>query len=286
MDSGGARVSHHKVGGMCDCEPTRRQALGLAAAVGTALVVGKSSGRSASASAASAPTSPAVPATPPAVPAVEVMPGLSIYPRAAWGADLPPKGPIDRETPQFLLVHHTAGSNTYTSARDVIRSVYAYHTSSAKGWNDVCYQFFVGRDGAVWEGRAGSLSGPVVADATGGSQGFAQLVCLLGDFTSVAPTAAAFDATARLLAWLADAYGFDTSPGATTTFVSRGSNKFKAGTTVTTPIIAGHRDMTYTTCPGERFYPLLPDLRSRVITRRAEWDGVIRPARRLGRVQP
>jgi len=286
MDSGGARLSHHKVGAMCDCEPTRRQALGLVAAVGAALVVGNGNGHGAAASAAAAGAAPPAPAAPPTVPAVEVMPGLSIYPRAAWGADLPPKGPIARETPQFLLVHHTASPNNYSSARNLIRSVYDFHTSSAKRWNDVCYQFFVGRDGDVWEGRAGALAGPVVADATGGSQGFAQLVCLLGDFTSVAPTAAAFDATARLLAWLADVYRFDTSPEATTTFVSRGSNKFKAGTTITTPIIAGHRDMTYTGCPGNTFYPLLPNLRSRVITRRAEWDGIIRPARRLGPVNP
>lgn len=256
---------------MCDCEPTRRQAIGRMAAAGAALMVSAASGGGGRARAAG-----------PAVPAVEVMPGLSIYPRDAWGADLPPTGPIHPERPQFLLVHHTASPNSYANARDVIRSVFHYHTGPEKGWNDVCYQFFVGRDGDVWEGRAGALGGPVEADATGGSQGFAQLVCLLGDFTSVAPTAAAFTATAKLLAWLADAYGLDTSPGATTTFISRGSNKFKAGTQITTPIIAGHRDMTYTGCPGDRFYPMLPDLRTQVIAERAAWDGVLRPARRMG----
>lgn len=263
---------------MCDCEPTRREAIGKVVAAGAALVIGQ---------ALSVVHSPALTAhaAPPAVPAVEVMPGLLIYPRAAWGADLPPKGPIYPEKPQFLLVHHTASSNNYGNARDVIRSVYGYHTGPEKGWNDVCYQFFVGRDGDVWEGRAGALGGPVVADATGGSQGFAQLVCLLGDFTSVAPTSAAFVATATLLAWLADCYRLDTSLGATTSFVSRGSNKFAAGTVVTTPIVAGHRDMTYTGCPGDSFYPLLPDLRIKVSTQRAAWDGVMRPARRMGTVK-
>lgn len=263
---------------MCDCEPTRREAIGKFLVAGAALVVGQ----------AMSPTSMSVKraqAAAPAVPSVEVMPGLSIYPRAAWGADLPPKGPIYPETPQFLLVHHTASPNGYSNARDVIRNVYGYQTGPEKGWNDVCYQFFVGRDGDVWEGRSGALASPVRADATGGSQGFAQLVCLLGDFTSVAPTSAALTAAAKVLAWLADAYRMDTSPGATTTFVSRGSNKFPAGTVVTTPIVAGHRDMTYTGCPGDTFYPLLPQLRSRVIDERAAWDGVMRPARRMGTVQ-
>jgi len=43
----------------------------------------------------------------------------------------------------------------------------------------------------VWEDRTGSLDGPVMASATGGSQGFAQLVCMVGDFTRVLPTAVA-----------------------------------------------------------------------------------------------
>lgn len=260
---------------MCDCEPTRREAIGKVIAVSAALAVGH---------AVSSLSAPTAQAAPPAVPAVEVMPGLSIYPRDAWGADLPPKATIYPEKPQFLLVHHTESPSNYNNARDVIRSVYAYHTGPDKRWSDVCYQFFVGRDGDVWEARAGALGGPVVADATGGSQGFAQLVCLLGTFTSVPPTTAAMTATAKLLAWLADAYRLDTSPGATTTFVSRGSNKFKAGTVVTTPIIAGHRDMTYTDCPGNAFYPLLPQLRTQVIAERAAWNGVLRPARRMGKV--
>ncbi|HRC48971.1 MAG: hypothetical protein GYA65_03925 [Actinobacteria bacterium] len=258
---------------MCDCEPTRREAIGRAAVAGAALVIGRSLAAASS-----------VHAAPPAVPAIEVMPGLAISPRAAWGADLPPKGPIRSERPQFLLVHHTASPSNYANSRDVIRSVFGFHTSAAKGWNDVCYQFFVGRNGDVWEGRAGALAGPVEADATGGSQGFAQLVCLLGDFTSAPPTAAALTATTKVLAWLADRYRFDGSPTATTTFVSRGSDKFKAGTTVTTPIIAGHRDMTFTGCPGDAFYPLLPSLRTRVAAQRAQWTGVMRPAVRLGRV--
>ncbi len=223
----------------------------------------------------------------PAVPAVEVLPGLSIYPRDAWGADLPPKKAIFPETPKFLLVHHTDSPNDYKSARDVIRLAYAWHTSSdpSKGWADVCYQFFIGRDGDVWEGRAGSLSGPVVADATGGSQGFAQLVCLLGRFATELPTPAARAALAKVLAWQADRYGIDISPGATTTFVSRGSDRWKKGTVITTRTIAGHRDMTYTECPGDAFYPTLESVRAAAEVQHELWRTTLKPARRLGRVQ-
>src|SRR6185295_18330573 len=162
----------------------------------------------------------------PAVPAVDILPGLAIYPRDAWGANLPPKGPIQAETCQFLLVHHTASSNAYASAAGLIQATYAFHTSAAKGWSDVCYEFFIGRDGDVWEGRAGALTGPVVADATGGSQGFAQLICLLGDFTSQLPTDAALASLVNVVAWLSGRYDIDIGDTATTSFISRGSQRW------------------------------------------------------------
>ncbi len=232
---------------MCGGELTRRDV--LAGAVGMATTAMLATSR------------PTVAGAAPAVAAIEVAPGLAIFPRAAWGADLAPVGPIKPEEPRFLLVHHTQSPNVYPAggARTVLRSVYEFHTGPEKRWPDVCYQFFIDHDGGIWEGRAGALDGPVMADATAGSQGWAQLVCLIGDFTSVQPTAAARNALVRLLAWLAERYSIDTATGATATFVSRGSNKWAAGASVTTPTIAGHRDMTYTECPGKAFYPDVHD---------------------------
>ena len=219
---------------------------------------------------------------------VQVMPALFVLPRDAWGADLPPKSAIQAESVQFLLVHHTASSNTYplAGARDVLRATYAWHTSPAKGWPDLCYEFFVDHDGVVWEGRAGALGGPVRADATGGSQGFAQLVCLVGDFTTADPTQAMIDSLIKVLAWLAIRYGIDTAPGATTSFVSRGSQRYASGVPVTTPTIAGHRDMSYTGCPGDQVYFHLDDLRTQVHAQRAAWQGTLFQAQRLGPTSP
>jgi hypothetical protein len=259
---------------VCDTHLTRREAL-VTAALGVAAAGFFLGDRTA----AAMPTLAAVPA-------VTVADGLAIMPRDAWGADLAPKGPIAAEDVRFLLVHHTASSNTYAKATDVIRETYAWQTSPAKGWNDVCYEFFIGRDGDVWEGRAGALAGPVVADATGGSQGFAQLVCLLGTFTDVAPTQAAQDALVKVLAWLAMRDGVDLSAGASTSFTSRGSQRWPAGTEVVTPTIAGHRDMSYTECPGDLLYDLLPDIRSRADVQLASYVTGLKPARRLGPTGP
>jgi hypothetical protein len=202
-----------------------------------------------------------------------VAPGLAIHPRDEWGADLPPRGPLPAEPDtRLLLVHHTAGSTQHTAEQvpELIRQIYRFHTGPDRGWNDACYNFVIDRYGGVWEARAGSLAGPVMADATGGSQGFAQLVCLIGDFTATTPSPEAVDALVLTLAWLADRHGLDTSSGATTTFTSRGSNRWPAGASVTARIISGHRDMSATACPGDSFYPFVRDqLTAAVAARRA-----------------
>ncbi len=267
---------------MCDCGSTRRQFVGGAMALAAAGLVG--CGRPAPGGVRLPPAD----RLPERVPPVRVSSQLAIHPRDDWGDDLPPKGPMGPEDVRFLLVHHTATSNVIPDPRSLIRGVYAFHTGSSKRWNDVAYNFFVGPDGSVWEGRAGSLDGPVVADATGGNQGFSQLICLLGNFVDVAPTAAAQASLVGLLAHLADRYELSTWKDATATFISRGSNKWAAGTTVTTSTISGHRDMSFTACPGDAAYDLLTRWRRDVhpiVAASWERDG-LQTADRLGLEAP
>ncbi len=228
---------------MCErCVPTlsRRKMLGLAGAVTTAVLLG--------------PPNPAAAAR-----AFQTGYGVAIEPRATWAGESRPvlSTPPD-ETVRFLLVHHTAGPSQGDPI-ELMRQVYDFHTGPDKGWPDVAYNFFVEPGGRVFEARAGSLSRAVEASATGGNQGFAQLVCLLGDFTSQNPTGAQLTSLNQTLAWLADRYGLDTSPGATSSFTSRGSNRWSEGTEVTADIISGHREMSATACPGDTFFPYLKD---------------------------
>lgn len=192
---------------------------------------------------------------------------LAIEPRSSWAGALRPKGPIDREPDvKFLLVHHTASSNTYkaTDVPGLIRGFFSFHTGREKGWPDVAYNFFIDKFGVVWEARTGSLNGWVAGSGTGGNQGFSQLCCLIGDYASVAPTKPQENSLVKLLAALADRHEIDTSPGATTSFRSRGSNRWKAGSLVETPTINGHRSMSLTTCPGDAAFARIPSIRSAV----------------------
>ncbi len=181
---------------------------------------------------------------------------ITIQPRDSWATNRPPKGPLPAEDVKFLLVHHSASRSGHTGADapGILRSFYDFHTSAEKGWNDIAYNFLIDADGGIWEGRFGSLAGPIAGDATGGNQGYSQLVCVIGDYNSASPSSASKASLVALLAWLGDRYGVSTAAGAEVSFVSRGSNRWPAGTTVTTPTITGHRTMSKTTCPGDNLY--------------------------------
>jgi len=194
------------------------------------------------------------------------VPPPNIKPRSAWAGQSPdsdylaPVGPIpDEPDVVFLLVHHTASPNDYRSDEvpGLLRGFFEFHTGPEKGWPDVAYNFFVDRFGEIWEGRDGSIERAVAGDATGGSQGFAQLCSLIGNQAEEPITAPQRASLVHLLAWLADRHQIDTTPGSTAVFESRGSNLWPAGSQVTTGTIAGHRDMSQTTCPGDYVYGLL-----------------------------
>ncbi len=183
-----------------------------------------------------------------------------IQPRSVWGDQLPVTGPLlPEEDVRFLLVHHTASSNEYGPDEVIgqIQNFYDLHTGPERNWPDVAYNFFIDRFGTIWEARSGSIAGPVRADATGGSQGFAILCSLIGNHAEVPVSEEAQAGLVAMLAWLGERYGVNTSPEATVDFVSRGSNLWPAGTEVRTATIAGHRDMSQTTCPGDFAYDLI-----------------------------
>ncbi len=236
---------------MCElCGPriSRRTALALAGGV-LATAISTNQLASATASVAVAPS------------------GLEIEPRSRWAGDgRPALGPIESEDVRFLLVHHSA-SQIGADPIGVMRSIYDFHTGPEKGWIDVAYNFFIDQRGVVYEGRTGSLEGAVRPSATGGNQGFSQLVCLLGDFTDELPTDLAMNSLVATLSWLAERHGVDTAVGATTSFISRGSNLWPSGEQVLADTVSGHREMSRTACPGDAFYPVLKDeIRSRVAT--------------------
>ena len=99
-----------------------------------------------------------------------------IITRASWRADEKirrRKRPAYADTLRFAVVHHTAGSNSYSRAQSasIVRGIERYHVL-ANGWDDIGYNFLVDKYGQIFEGRWGGVDRNVVgAHAQGFNQG-------------------------------------------------------------------------------------------------------------------
>jgi hypothetical protein len=184
-----------------------------------------------------------------------------IVSRLSWGANesirrAPPTyGPPVR----FAIVHHTAGRNDYSRAEAaaIVRAIQLFHVQG-NGWNDIGYNFLVDRFGTIYEGRYGGVDGDVVgAHAMGFNTGSVG-IALIGTYGSTAPSAAARESLARLLAWRLDLAHVD--PTGLLTVISGGSEKYARGIPVSLRVVSGHRDTGFTECPGAALYARLNQL--------------------------
>ncbi|NIZ91501.1 N-acetylmuramoyl-L-alanine amidase [Kineococcus rubinsiae] len=191
----------------------------------------------------------------------------TINSRAAWGADESLRKGVASysDTIKACVVHHTADGGSYGRAdvAAVMRGMYRYHTVSL-GWSDLGYNFVVDRFGGIWEGRAGGTNLPVVGAHAGGFNTDTFGVSMMGDFTSVAPSAETLESVARVIAWKLSMYDLSAKGSAVLTSAGGGTARYKAGTTVTLRTINGHRDVGFTACPGNVGYTKMDSIRTRV----------------------
>ena len=106
----------------------------------------------------------------------------SIISKAQWGGRPPVSTPEKISTPvPFTVIHH-GGSNDYcttqTQCAAIVRAYQNYHIDS-NGWNDIGYNFVVGEDGNVYEGRGWEAVGAHAPTYNTKSIG----ICIIGDFT-------------------------------------------------------------------------------------------------------
>ncbi len=188
-----------------------------------------------------------------------------ILTRADWGADesIVRAEPRYADSVHLALVHHTAGSNSYTRAQSasIVRGIELYHVK-ANGWNDIGYNFLVDRYGQVFEGRRGGMTRAVIgAHAEGFNVGTAG-IALIGNYGSATVTAAARAALVSLVAWRLDLDHVD--PASSVVRISTGNPRYPAGKAVTMKVISAHRDVYPTSCPGANLYAQLPAIRAAV----------------------
>ena len=184
--------------------------------------------------------------------------------RAEWGASAPVCTPDVASTLVGAVLHHTAGSNTYSTvaeAEQQIRNDQRYHIQS-RGWCDLGYNFVVDKWGNIYEGRANSMTEPVIGVHAGGFNTGTVGIAMLGTYTDVNPSAATLESVADVIGWRLGAYGVNPQ-GMMNYTTGVGENSRFLNTTVALPRVFGHRDVAYTACPGNVGYTTLGWIRVR-----------------------
>jgi uncharacterized protein YraI len=180
--------------------------------------------------------------TPPPIVTREQWGANESYRFASFGEIWPP----EYATVEHIIIHHTATPNSQ-DIPTAVRSIYYYHAVS-QGWGDIGYNYLVGRDGRIYQGRYGGqnvIGGHSYQYAVGSSG-----ISIIGDFQSTPVPQAALAGLVSIVAWV----GRDLDP--------YGASDFHE--TLDLPTICTHRDVNATTCPGDYLYNELPQIRDLV----------------------
>src|SRR5665648_1097497 len=189
-------------------------------------------------------------------------PAVPVISRAEWGARDQVCTPDVASRLVGAVVHHTAGSNNYATVAEAmqqIRNDQRYHIES-RGWCDLGYNFVVDKWGNIYEGRARSLTQPVVGVHAGGFNTGTVGVSMLGTY-GVAPSAATQQAVAQIIGWRLGSYGVNPVTSMVYHTGSGENSKFQ-DQDVSMPRVFGHCDVAYTACPGDGGYAALPAIRT------------------------
>ena len=223
--------------------------------------------RPAAASVAAPATAPA--AVPVVAPAATIANGLpvAVTTRAEWGAN----ASYMSWDPEYaraghVVVHHTAGTNSYSAGQSasIVRGIYYYH-AVVLDWGDIGYNFLVDKFGTVFEGRSGSVAAPagrmsVGAHARGVNTG-TMGISMMGDYSAVSPSDAQLSSVGKMAGWFLKRAGISDVTGWAGLHVWT-TERYQAGSTISMPRILGHRDVGYTTCPGNVGYSKLGAIRA------------------------
>ena len=217
-----------------------------------------------------AAASVAAPATVPVVaPAATTANGLpvAVTTRAEWGAN----ASYMSWDPEYaraghVVVHHTAGTNSYSAGQSasIVRGIYYYH-AVVLDWGDIGYNFLVDKFGTVFEGRSGSVAAPagrmsIGAHARGVNTG-TMGISMMGDYSTVSPSDAQLSSVGKMAGWFLKRAGISDVTGWAGLHVWT-TERYQAGSTISMPRILGHRDVGYTTCPGNVGYSKLGAIRA------------------------
>ncbi|CAG9834762.1 unnamed protein product [Diabrotica balteata] len=155
-----------------------------------------------------------------------------IYTRNEWNArEAISVRPLKEDPPPYVVVHHSATRSCFSveNCTKLVRSIQNYHMDNNE-WEDIGYNFLIGGDGTIFEGRGYGLHGAHSIPYNRRSLG----VCLLGNFKNTNPPNVQLKALEDFLSCAA------------------ADNKITADYH-----LIGHRQADNTECPGGRLYAII-----------------------------
>uniref|UniRef100_A0A4W3IFJ9 Peptidoglycan-recognition protein n=1 Tax=Callorhinchus milii TaxID=7868 RepID=A0A4W3IFJ9_CALMI len=146
--------------------------------------------------------------------------------------NIPSQCNIALEKPEpFIVIHHTSGKRCFhkTTCKRELQIIQKNHIS-VHHWCDICYNFLIGEDGNIYEGRGWDKMGAHTFHYNHISYGIA----FMGNFMNTSPNNLALNASKSLIAYA----------------VSRKN---------LTPryTLKGHRQFLKTACPGDTLYNII-----------------------------
>ncbi|VEN36681.1 unnamed protein product [Callosobruchus maculatus] len=155
-----------------------------------------------------------------------------IISRKEWGA-VPPKSvkPLEQNPPLYIVVHHSASPicTSEDACKRSIRGVQRYHMEN-RGWEDIGYNFMIGGDGNIYEGRGWGVHGAHDPRHNANSLG----VCLFGNFEETEPLDVQLEALKKFISCAAS------------------TNKVKVDYR-----LIGHKQSKPTLCPGKNLFKII-----------------------------
>ncbi|XP_030008861.1 peptidoglycan recognition protein 5 [Sphaeramia orbicularis] len=160
---------------------------------------------------------------------------VTIVSRLQWGAAAPRNKETLKAAAQRAVIHHTAieSCKSQSDCMRQVKSIQKTHMQE-RGFDDIGYNFLVGGDGTLYEGRGWGVVGAHAKGNNHDSLGIA----FLGNFNNDTPSREALQSVKRLL-----------QSGVSHGFLHP---EF---------VLFGHRDLGNTECPGAKLYAVLSQLR-------------------------
>ncbi|CAL8105813.1 unnamed protein product [Calicophoron daubneyi] len=156
--------------------------------------------------------------------------GVTVVSRSEWGARSPVEKTLMHDPKPYAIIHHTATSTcSGDHCKTVMKGIQNFHMDT-RGWSDIGYNFLVGADGVVYEGRGWGVLGTHARGWNNVSYGFS----VVGNFMTNTPTQAALSAIRAMI-----------------------EQAVKRGYLTQTYNVLGHRDVGNTSCPGDAFYEII-----------------------------